>query len=1129
MSLLILAPSPIAAIAASRGSGAANLLTADPREVWIDSATGAATLSIDLGAVRAVDTVFLGFVADPADAATWTITGGVAAHGEFVIQAATAMRAPDAPGLRAAVSHALWHGSAVEARFLRLSLSQPAGAGALSAGALMAGTAFRPDLGMEWGAGRRPIDRGSVTPLPSGGFAIVEGARTRYFGCTLGDLSEAEADRLEAIGLQCGETRPVLIVESAERTAGLRGRIHYGLFDRWRQYDRRNRRQTRWEIGIEEWGAIPVATIGDGAPVPPPPPPLPPAPVFTSQPSISPAGGPVGTTFTADNGAANNATSYARRWLLSGVPGGTGATVTPGQTGSLVLEVTATGPGGSAIATSAPVAVTVPAPAFVEAPSISPNSGRVGDTFTADDGVASNAASIARRWLLSGTAIGTGVTVAPMEAGSLVLEVTATGPGGAATANSAAVAIDAAPVAPISEGMVDGWQASMVAPAELALAPVDVQRQGFSATAAPIVVSETFLTTKRVRRLWPDQAQVDGAKVALSDAFYAGDAVGGATIASTRVSPKPVAKWATIDQFVVGNAIGGDVQPVEILAFHRNGLPRAVKFIVSDGVNSVEAIVSAPVKSPNAWDQNGVLVYRMPETSLAGLADQAVLTVNAEVYPRVGVSASVERSADRAAAHEFSPRHYFRHVARRTAPVYVYVNATTGVDATVNASGMAGTIQKVSADPAVAAANPFATLSALTGAVRALTLATGLTGGRTSGCIVRIQGTVPLNANFQTGTYQDTNGGHMIVERDPNDPAATVTYGSNTANKRMPYVLWRDLILDRVGDLAMQWFYGQRVTVRNNGRTTISHTGFVELEGAAIAGVAGSSYAGSASASTRLLRGVRMHAGINGSFPEPHCIIGCLMEDGASLMALADRYPDRGIVAFNRFMKVATGLFGLSGTLTGYSMVQNLVEHAGTSTNSGVSFSRDGEPGSTDHVVIWNNTILGWGDNYRCNWAYTDGSGNGNHQRTHRNWSVRGNILPQLNMKTEIFVALNESNPAAAAAATGNWEQRHGVGWVGNITMFTDAASNGVVQGSNFGRDYGGLKAQNGTSRTARLDPMFVDDRGPTSATVGGPGGGNYNLQPGSPAIGVLTAAEDWLPFDLAGQPRDRGSVGCYR
>ncbi|WP_441102229.1 hypothetical protein, partial [Enterococcus faecium] len=48
-------------------------------------------------------------------------------------------------------------------------------------------------------------------------------------------------------------SRQALIVENVDRTPGLRQRIHSGLFERWRAFERRNRKQTRWEIGMEEW------------------------------------------------------------------------------------------------------------------------------------------------------------------------------------------------------------------------------------------------------------------------------------------------------------------------------------------------------------------------------------------------------------------------------------------------------------------------------------------------------------------------------------------------------------------------------------------------------------------------------------------------------------------------------------------------------------------------------------------------------------------------------------------------------------------------------------------------------------------------------------------------------------
>jgi hypothetical protein len=252
--LLILAPAAIASVAASRGAGAGNLLSPSPKEVWQDSAAGSpATLDLDLGELTGVDTVFLGHVTPPAAGSSWTITGGVTGYAELTLKAAGALRAVDAAGRVPATSHALWTGPAAAVRYLRISVTQPAGEAPLAAGVVMAGAAFVPIFNQEWGAGRRPIDLSSVTQLPDGGFAVVEGARKRAYAWTLGDLSSAEVDRLDAMFEDRGESRPVLVVEDPAATVGQRNRIHYGLFRGLRAFERRNPAQTRWEMSMEEW------------------------------------------------------------------------------------------------------------------------------------------------------------------------------------------------------------------------------------------------------------------------------------------------------------------------------------------------------------------------------------------------------------------------------------------------------------------------------------------------------------------------------------------------------------------------------------------------------------------------------------------------------------------------------------------------------------------------------------------------------------------------------------------------------------------------------------------------------------------------------------------------------------
>ncbi|WP_454279941.1 hypothetical protein [Sphingomonas sp. Marseille-Q8236] len=251
--LVIVQPLLVSAAASTRGTGADNLRSANPKEVWMDGATGGdVSITIDLGVGATIDTICLGYIRGSVAGTTWSITGGMVSADQVAIQAATSLRVPDAADSFEPVSHGLWSGAALTIRYLKITLSHP-GPDRLSAGVLVVGKAFRPVLGQDWGGGRQPIDTGTATPLPDGGFATVEGVIKSGFSCTLSDLSEAETLQLERIAKALGTVRPGLLIEDDTRSAGLITRMHYGLFGKWKPFERRNRAQTRWDISIEQW------------------------------------------------------------------------------------------------------------------------------------------------------------------------------------------------------------------------------------------------------------------------------------------------------------------------------------------------------------------------------------------------------------------------------------------------------------------------------------------------------------------------------------------------------------------------------------------------------------------------------------------------------------------------------------------------------------------------------------------------------------------------------------------------------------------------------------------------------------------------------------------------------------
>lgn len=258
--ILIAAPTPIVSLAANRGTGVANLLTPDPREVWLDSAVGSEMfIELDFGIDVIIDTVFLGCLLSAHPGATWAMSGGLAAYDDWMIKDYGPLRVPDRNWARRAMSHALWVGTEQLLRYLRIAIIQPDGASPLSIGALIAGNRFQPRYNKEWGSGRGVKDTGTVTRLASGGIASVEGVRYATYSWTLGDLSEDEADRLFELQLDRGESRPVLVVEDPASTAGLRNRIRYGALTALRTFERRNAVQTSIQLSMEDWAIEPAA------------------------------------------------------------------------------------------------------------------------------------------------------------------------------------------------------------------------------------------------------------------------------------------------------------------------------------------------------------------------------------------------------------------------------------------------------------------------------------------------------------------------------------------------------------------------------------------------------------------------------------------------------------------------------------------------------------------------------------------------------------------------------------------------------------------------------------------------------------------------------------------------------
>jgi hypothetical protein len=247
-------------------------------------------------------------------------------------------------------------------------------------------------------------------------------------------------------------------------------------------------------------------------------------------------------------------------------------------------------------------------------------------------------------------------------------------------------------------------------------------------------------------------------------------------------------------------------------------------------------------------------------------------------------------------------------------------------------------------------------------------------------------------------------------------------------------------------------------------------------------------------------------------------VLGCTFT-GATAFARGTKTASGSIVAFTRVSGLsssnAVSSLAVSENVTGAVFAQNIVEYTLSASGPSYRVTSDGSTGNATHIILHNNTFLGFFANGRNNLFYDDGAT----PRTSKLLSLRGNIHVQINTKGDIFVT--------DGARVGNWAYLYGVGCQGEISQFIDADNAGL--GTAFAQAFPGIGANIGTGNSTRNDPLFVDYEGTTSGPTAGAGGGDYALQTGSPAAGIVTSPP--LRFDAAGLERNASAsaAGAYR
>jgi len=246
-------PGWITASSAAAGFPASQLANPDPLVIWQSAAGGSLTLDIDLQADTAVDTVYLGYTLPVSDA-TWEIRGATAAQTTgYLTDPGAVMMAVDDLVLTEAITpyHAFWTGTERTIRYLRINITNTGTA--FEAGVVLAGKAWRPTWNHEWESGRSLTDLSIKERMPSGNLTVDTRGIVGDWRWTLGDLDDAEVRQLWAILKRHGASRPLLVVEDPDDTAGLNERLHYGVMSDLQRFSRTETQKTKWEFTFEDW------------------------------------------------------------------------------------------------------------------------------------------------------------------------------------------------------------------------------------------------------------------------------------------------------------------------------------------------------------------------------------------------------------------------------------------------------------------------------------------------------------------------------------------------------------------------------------------------------------------------------------------------------------------------------------------------------------------------------------------------------------------------------------------------------------------------------------------------------------------------------------------------------------
>lgn len=683
----------------------------------------------------------------------------------------------------------------------------------------------------------------------------------------------------------------------------------------------------------------------------------------------------------------------------------------------------------------------------------------------------------------------------------------------------------------------DGWSAVPRSIAALKFQPdtapqtITVNRVGYTTNGTITTYSEQVPITAQVRYPYPSQASLNPSRVALAGHIYTTDTIAGVQNNSALAAPMANVAWAISGDrrtiYTSGNALTVTFVASNIETRNQAPTPYAT-CTASDGTHNLTVQATGPAILADGFaDQNPVIGYSCAFTNMSATLAAGQITVNASVYPWIGASGSINTSG--AGDAQFATLTYTLSSASR---YYAYANGSTGNDSTCVASTTASTAAATPCLTEVGAANKCYS-----------------TAGDLGKCNIRLTAGTYVLART---TVDSAATSEAVIEIDPAATAGSATLQFGASGQYLPgaaLVRFSGLKLQRTGVNSIQPTGGtvKQIALDNvalDGGSTNSYTCFNAANGIFANGVTytnpgNNCWQWTSTNNVKLIRGMTLTTtGTQWQMPMT-AILGS---------NIADPYINWGsqtplgnvFIAFDKFMNgggsnqmLAMGSSSTTSTISRITVMQSIFEWTNTNNQAAIQFTADptvltsANNALFDYVTVIGANLVG-----RTNWCYDNNSSTA--VRIQTLCVIRNSILSQANIKSDIFVAVNGSDPTDAPLHTGNWDDYYGVNHASNWFMYADAAATWAGYGAavSFSQAFGGLNLHAGHSNTAALSPGFnapaaVTWNG-TTYTAGG-GNGDYTLPNGAAAKGNVKVST--LPFDLAGaaRPATGDSPGAYR